>query len=95
VSLASLASGPAGFELAITQNTSYPTFQATLEQDGIKIQTWPNLRPAKIHSLGNVIRIRVPFNLLEESKLYHFVLKGVAANGNLEDVDKYYFRVKK
>ena len=95
VSLASLASGPAGFELAITQNTSYPTFQATLEQDSIKIQTWPNLRPAKIHSLGNVIRIRVPFNLLEESKLYHFVLKGVAANGNLEDVDKYYFRVKK
>ena len=95
MSLAALASGAALFELAITQNTSYPTFQATLEQDGIQIKTWPNLKSSKSHSLGNVIRIHVPFNLLEESKHYHFVLKGVAANGALEDVDKYSFRVTK
>jgi hypothetical protein len=95
VSLASLASRPARFELAIRENASYPTFQATLEQDGIQIQTWSNLKPARIHGLGRSIRIRVPFNLLEESKPYHFLLKGVAANGALEHVDRYLFRVTK
>ena len=87
-------SGSAEFELPLTGGTTYQNYQATLLNGDKIIQTFPRLKPTKI-STGNGIRIRVPSNMLEASQRYHFTLKGVAANGALELVDNYYFRVTK
>ena len=87
----SLSSGPAYFELPLIGNTSYRTYQATLESDGQTIQTWPNLKATKISS-GNGIRVRVPFDQLKVSQRYRIVLKGITANHTLQPVDEYYFR---
>ena len=89
-----LASGVAVFKLPLTAGTSYRNYQATLANGDKIIQTSPKLKPTKI-STGNGIRVRVSFNRLEVSQRYHFTLKGVAANGALEHVDDYYFRVTK
>ena len=89
-----LASGSAEFELPLTDGTSYQNYQAILLNGDKIIQTFPKLKPTKI-STGKGIRIRVPFNRLEASQRYHFTLNGVAANGALELVDNYYFRVTK
>ena len=89
-----LGSGSAEFELPLTGDTSYQNYQAILLNGDKIIQTFPRLKPAKI-STGPGIRVRVPSNILEASQRYHFVLKGLAANGTLELVDNYYFRVTK
>jgi hypothetical protein len=89
-----LGSGSAEFELPLTGDTSYQNYQAILLNGDKVIQTFPRLKPTKI-STGKGIRIRLPANLLEASQRYHFVLKGVAANGSLELVDNYYFHVTK
>ena len=89
-----LGSGSAEFELPLTGGSSYSTYQVTLASGDKIIQTFTRLKRTKI-STGNGIRIRVSSNLLEGSQRYHFILKGVAANGSLELVDNYYFRVTK
>ena len=90
VTTVSLTSRAKHLDLPLIDGTSYRSYQATLEQDGTTLKTWSNLKPTKITS-GKGFRIPIPFEQLKASQRYHILLHGVGANGNLEDVDEYYF----
>ena len=86
---------PTDLGLLLFTNTRR-NYQATLEKlplVGQPIQTWSNLTPRKSRD-GNVIHVRVSPDLLKSNQTYRIVLKGVAANGNLERVDNYQFKPK-
>ena len=87
-------SGTVEFQLPLTGNPSYRRYEASLEKEnGEPIQTWSR-KPTKIIT-GNGVRVSVPFSQLEVSQHYRIVLKGIAANGNLEPFDEYHFVVTK
>lgn len=87
-------SGPVEFQLPLTGTTTYRSYEASLEkQNGQSIQTW-TLKPTRIIS-GTGVRVSVPSSQLEVSQRYRIVLKGIAANGNLQPFDEYYFVVTK
>jgi hypothetical protein len=87
----SLSSNFPGFELPLVSNKSYPTYDAALKTDGTVIKTWSKLKPTRSGSI-TVIRIGFPLNQLQVSQRYHFVLDGVAANGDVKHIADYYFR---
>ena len=73
-------------DLPLTDGTPYRSYQATLDQDGTRLKTWSNLKPARQR-----IRIPIPFDVLKASQRYHILLHGLAPNGNLEYVNEYHF----
>ena len=86
----SLTSRVKYIDLLLIDRTSYRSYQATLEQGGTTLQTWPNLKPRKIPPRKG-FRIPIPFDQLKASQGYRIVLHGVGANGNLEYVHEYHF----
>lgn len=88
----SLSSNIAGFELPLVLDESYRSYNATLNADGRVMETWSKLKPTRSRSIS-VIRVSFPSNQLQLSQRYHFVLNGVAANGDVKHVADYYFRV--
>ncbi|HET6976034.1 MAG TPA: hypothetical protein VFI24_06915 [Pyrinomonadaceae bacterium] len=81
------------FQLPLTGTTTYRSYKASLEKEnGQAIQTW-TVKPSRITS-GNGVRVSVPSSQLEVSQRYRIVLKGIAANGNLQFYDEYYFVVR-
>lgn len=88
----SLSSNIAGFELPLVSGKSYRSYNATLNADGTVIETWPKLKPTRSRSIS-VIRISFPSNQLRLSQRYHFVVNGIAADGDIKHVADYYFRV--
>lgn len=86
---------PTALGLLLFTNTRQ-NYQATLEKlslNGQPIQTWSKLTPQKSKD-GKVIHVQVSADLLKRNQTYRIVLKGVAANGNLERVDDYQFKPK-
>jgi len=84
--------GTVELRLPLTGNPSYRRYEASLEREnGESIQTW-TVKPTRIIS-GNIVRVSVPFSRLEVSQRYRIVLKGIAANGNSQPYEKYYFVV--
>jgi hypothetical protein len=88
----SLSSSTAGFELPLVSDKPYRDYVATLNAGSTVINTWSNLKPARSKSI-KVIRVNFQLNQLEVSQRYHFVLNGVADNGDVIHVTDYYFRV--
>src|SRR5215213_6776950 len=87
----SRSSAAAGLDLPLVSDTSFRSYEATLEMDAKVLKTWANLKPTKSGSV-KVIRVSVPSDVLQLSQRYKFVLNGLAANGDLKHVENYYFR---
>lgn len=87
------ANGIARFELPLIEESSYRSYQATLQHDdGRVIRAWTNLRPRILES-GRAIQISVAATLLERGEKYRVLLRGVSTGGKLTEINSYYFQV--
>jgi hypothetical protein len=63
---------------------NYPRYRASLQRVG-EIEVWSEIT-------ANPLSVRIPAKVLEPAD-YILELKGITANGQIEDINSYYFRV--
>lgn len=80
------------FQLPLIEDSGRRIYQATLETDeGGRVKTWTGLTPSKSKH-GLAVVVRAPQRLLRQ-QTYRIILKGASADGDLQIVNTFRFRV--
>lgn len=81
-----------GFRLLLA-TTSYSKYRATLFRGQQEIRSWSMAKAINGRS-GNYVIVTAPVKFLSNGS-YYILLNGVAPNGDLQEIDRYYFRISK